>query len=187
MTDKLGVKPGNVTVPALTFAGTFDGHMMTGDQRGHTHSGLHLTNYFTRNGAPMSAGQLALNQDAAGRLIGAGVNRAMTVRLLEQDSRSGVFKADVEIYGNSKTSTFFPFGTTINQAKDYIRDAWSDYCHFGTGAHGGKEADIYRQMKAKFGLNWVGLAKIGTQRIWVGSAQSGSVVTAFPAVNNKFG
>ena len=47
-------------------------------------------------------------------------------------------------------------------------------------------APIYKEMRNAFGLNWAGLAWINGQQIWVGPAHAGPVVTAFPAVNNKF-
>lgn len=177
-------KAPNPAIPAVVFSGTFDNHMQHGDQRGQSHSGLHLIGDFTKaNGQILTAQDIvAGNAFAGGRLNG----HAATVTIGEVDLRSKTFTADVNIYNHPKTSTFFPVGTSLANAKDYIRAAWRDYCTYGTAAYGGGVVDIYKDMKNAFGLNWVGMATIGGQEIWIGCAHAGSVDTAFPAVNNKF-
>lgn len=170
-------------IPVLTYANSFDQHMQKGDKSGQTHSGLHLLSLFKKSsGSSLSNSDIARGQEYAGRLDG----RATTVTIKSVDARASTFTAAVNIYGVAKTSTFFPVSTSLSQAKDYIQAAWKDHCTYGTTTYGGRDVDIYKQMRTRYGLNWVGMVSIGGQQVWVGSPYAGSVVTAFPAVNNKF-
>lgn len=179
------VKLSNVqNLPQLVTSGTFDNHMLYGDNKGQSHTGLHLlANFLRQTGHPLTNNDLINGQQYIGTLN----NRQTTVTITEVDPRTKTFRASVNIYGTAKVSTFFPLGTTLAQAKNYIMAAWRDYCTYGTGAHGGGAVDIYVQMKAANNLNWAGMATIGGQETWIGCAHAGPVDTAFPAVNNKFG
>jgi hypothetical protein len=172
-------------IPTLIYKATYDEHMRFGDKKGGVHSGLHLIGEFTDNatGRALKASDIVKDRVYAGRLN----DRATTVTITEVDLRAQTFKASVDIYGTAKISTFFPVGTTLALAKKYSEEAWKDHCTYGSSDYGGGDVDIYKQLRKAFGLNWVGMAKIGTQEIWVGSEHSGSVEASFPAVNNKFG
>ncbi len=179
---KVGIAP-NKAIPSLIFSGTFDNHMVSGDKKGTTHSGLHLISGFVKDDdSALKAADIKANSSYTGRLD----DHATTITIKSVDLRANTFVADVNIYGTAKESTFFPMGTTLDKAKEYIKAAWKDACTYGSSAYGGGDVDIYKQMRTAFGLNWVGLASISSQEIWVGCAHSGSVDTAFPAVNNKF-
>ena len=168
----------------IIYAGTFATHMQHGHHSGQTHSGLHVVASFLKNGNNLP---IAAPDIVTGAVIQGTVNgRAATLTVSAVDARTRCFKASVNIYGTAKVSTFFPAGTSLATAQGYIQAAWRDHCTYGTTAHGGGDVDIYKQMRAAFGLNWVGMATIGGQQTWIGSALSGSLVTAFPAVNNKF-
>lgn len=171
--------------PPVIFSGTFDAHMTLGDKKGASHSGLHLIGEFrkTEPAEALKAADIKKDATFAGRLN----DRATTVTITEVDARTKTFKASVNIYGEAKVSTFFPVGTTLATAKDYIRAAWRDACIYGSSSYGGGDVDIYKDMRKAFGLNWVGMATMDSQETWVGCAHSGTVDTAFPAVNNKFG
>lgn len=178
------VKLSNVkNIPALIFAGTFDSHMKLGDKSGQSHSGLHLLCDFKKpTGQALQKSDIVQNAVIAGK-IG---EKSATITITDIDLRATTFKASVDMYGKAKVSTFFPPGMDISKAKECIKAAWINHCTYGTSAYGGADVDIYQQMRSRFGLNWVGMATLGGQEIWVGSALAGSVVTAFPAVNNKF-
>jgi len=180
--NKVGVAP-NKAIPTLIFSGTFDNHMLYGDKKGGTHSGLHLISAFVKDeGGALKSADIVANKSFTGRLN----DKATTVTIRSVDLRVSTFAADVNIYGTAKESTFFPVDTTLDKAKEYIKAAWKDACTYGSSAYGGGDVDIYKDMRKAFGLNWVGMATISSQEIWVGCAHSGSVDTAFPAVNNKF-
>jgi hypothetical protein len=181
------IKTSNVRPVALTFGTSFNSHMAAGDRKSGTHAGLHLASCIRIGGRALAAGDLSLNNAVDGRVVGHGVDRACTITLLESDTLNGTFKASVDIYGSAKTSTFFPVGTTLDQAKEYIRAAWTDHCHYGSSSYGGGDVDIYSQLRARYGLNWCGIAEINRRKIWIGCAHSGTCNTAFPAVNAKFG
>jgi hypothetical protein len=166
--NKVGIAP-NTPIPALFFSGTFDNHLVSGDKKGTSHSGLHLISGFRKD-------------SYTGRLD----DRATTVTIKSVDLRAKTFVADVNIYGTAKESTFFPVGATLDAAKGYIKAAWKDACTYGSAAYGGGDVEVYKQMRSAFGLNWVGMATISSQEIRIGCAHSGSVDTTFPAVNNKF-
>ncbi len=55
-----------------------------------------------------------------------------TVTIKSVDLRANTFVADVNIYGTAKESTFFPVGTTLDKAKEYIKAAWKDACTYGS-------------------------------------------------------
>ncbi len=181
------VKLGNVHgIPDVVFSPTFGDHMKFGDKKGTSHSGLHLIGEFkkTANNQTLAAADIQKDKNYAGKLD----TRATSVDIAEVDLRAKTFKASVNIYGTAKVSTFFPVGTTLDKAKEYIRAAWKDHCTYGSSDYGGGDVDIYKQMRAAFGLQWVGQATISGQQIWVGSNLAGpNVDTAFAAVNNKFG
>jgi hypothetical protein len=180
--SKVGVAP-NPVIPAVIFSGTFDNHMVSGDKRGTSHSGLHLISGFRKNaGGALTAADIVAGNSFDGRLD----DRATNVVIRSVDLRVKTFIADVNIYGTAKQSSFFPVGTTIDTAKGYIRAAWKDACTYGSATYGGGDVEIYKQMRTSSGLNWVGMATISSQEIWIGCAHSGPVDTAFPAVNNKF-
>lgn len=180
--NKVGIAP-NKAIPNLVFSGTFDKHMASGDKKGTTHSGLHLISGFVKDsGGKLASGDLKVNESYTGRLD----DRAATVTIKSIDLRASTFVAEVDIYGTGKESTFFPVGTTLEKAKEYIKAAWKDACTYGSSEYGGGDVDIYKDMRKAFGLNWVGMATISSQEIWIGCQHSGPVDTAFPAVNNKF-
>ena len=137
--------------------------MKFGNNRGTSHSGLHLIDEFKKNvsNAALNAGDITTGQSFAGTLNG----RATTVTITDVDLRAKTFKASVNIYGTAKISTFFPVGTSLAQAKEYIKAAWNDHCTYGCSTYGGGDMDIYNQMRNAFGLNWVGMAKMGLQDI----------------------
>jgi hypothetical protein len=178
------INPRNVkNAPALIYSPTFDAHMKFGDKSGQTHTGLHVISEFrTNTGRALSAADIAINTTLEGTLN--GLSTQITIK--DVDGRAKTFKADVRMYTNAKTSTFFPAGTDLVKAKEFINQAWKDHCTYGTSSYGGGKVDIYDQLCQAFKLNWVGMATINGQEIWIGSAHAGSVVTAFPAVNNKF-
>jgi hypothetical protein len=75
--------------------------------------------------------------------------------------------------------------------KAAVTAAWRDWKTFGAGP----SSSIYKGLKDKYGLSWVGLATIrapnGTdQKIRIGARGAGEgdkpIITAFPAVNNTF-
>lgn len=170
-------------IPALIFKPTFDNHMKLGDKSGSTHAGLHVIGEFTKdNGQTLAVRDIVRGASYQGSLS----NRQTTVTIKDVDLRAKTFLADVNIYGNIKSSTFFPIGTTLVQAKNFIREAWKDHCIYGSSEYGGGDVEIYNQMRTRFRLNWVGTTKINGQKIWVGSQLQRPVPTAFPAVNNKF-
>jgi hypothetical protein len=180
--NKVGIAP-NTPIPALFFSGTFDNHLVSGDKKGTSHSGLHLISGFRKDaGGALTAADIVANESYTGRLD----DRATTVTIKSVDLRAKTFVADVNIYGTAKESTFFPVGATLDAAKGYIKAAWKDACTYGSAAYGGGDVEVYKQMRSAFGLNWVGMATISSQEIRIGCAHSGSVDTTFPAVNNKF-
>ncbi|HKC62404.1 MAG TPA: hypothetical protein VKB86_02145 [Pyrinomonadaceae bacterium] len=173
----------NKQIPALIYKGTFDNHMKFGDQSGQSHSGLHLISEFKKaDEQPLKTSDIVKGRSYTGTLN----TRQTTVKIIEVDATTGTFTADVEIYGKAKTSTFFPPALNLAKAKECIEAAWKDHCTYGTAEYGGGNVDIYKQMREKFKLNWLGMAKINGRTTWVGCAHAGPVVTAFPAVNNKF-
>ncbi len=177
------VKISQVKVPAIIFGPSFDNHMKFGDKSGQSHTGLHILFEFTKTGGQrLSGSDIKRNAQIAGTLNG----KSTTGTIKEVDIRAKTFKAEINIYGKIKVSTFFPIGTTLGQAKNYIREAWKDHCTYGSARYGGGDVDIYKQMRTRYNLNWVGMATIAFQQIWIGSAQSGTLVTAIPAVNNMF-
>lgn len=180
---------GKKAIPKIVYAGSFDAHMKFGDKKGSSHSGLHIICEFRKaNGSRLDKADILLGRAYTGRINKAGGgDLGATVQITAVDERAGTFTADVTIYGQAKTSTFFPAGTDLAKAKQYIEEAWKDHCTYGTTEYGGQNVDIYRQMRERFGLNWVGLATINAQRVWVGSDKAGSLEKAFPAVRNKFG
>jgi hypothetical protein len=145
------------------FAGTFKEHMTQGHSKGARHSGLHSLNELMRDSGSYSL---------SGK---------------ETDARKNtIYAADVKLKGNerSKRSSFFPNDMNYDEIKAKVTEAWQDSKTYY------KADTIYAQLAAKYGLAWVGLADIDGQKIWVGSTKSGNssnpIVTAFPAVNNKF-
>jgi hypothetical protein len=180
------VKLGQVKgIPAVIFSATFGKHMEYGDQKGTSHSGLHIIEQFKKssNSQKLAAGDIQTDREYQGTLN----ERATTVEITAVDLRAKTFIASVNIYSSAKVSTFFPVGTTLEKAKEYIREAWKDHCTYGSSQYGGGDVDIYKQMRDSFALKWVGMATIESQQIWVGSGFVGpNVDTAFPAVNNKF-
>lgn len=152
------------TIGGVNFASTAQKHIMLGDKTDGTgaHSGLHSLNL------------------AAGKYTG------MTLADEVRDARvESIFSASVTLKGGktAKTSTFFPATMNWDQVKAAITEAWED-CQIYS------DNNIYIKMKAKYGLQMIGLATIKGQKIWIGSTKSGKsgsgIETAFPAVNNKF-
>lgn len=167
--SKVGIAP-NPPIPALVFAGTFDNHMQFGDRDGTCHGGLHLIGGFRKaDDQRLALVDLTVNSVYAGRIAtGTGnpaPDRAATVTIKEVDPRANTFSAEVNIYGTGKASTFFPIGTSLDQAKNYIRAAYRDACTYGSSQYGGGDVDIYKEMRAKFRLNWIGMATINGQEI----------------------
>lgn len=147
------------------FAAGIQQHIMTGGQvaGNGAHSGLH-----SLNTALATYGNL-------------------TQVVIETDSRvAGIYAADVSLRGGkaTKRSSFFPATMNWVQIQAAITQAWRDSRTYTP------RSDIYRQLRDKYGLSWVGYATIGGQRIWIGATRSGvgdnGIDTAFPAVNNKF-
>ena len=108
--------------------------MDSGDQRGRSHSGLHLIANFTKaNGNALAGTDIVTGNTFAGGDLG---GRNTSVSILDVDLRAKTIRANVNIYGTDKMSTFFPVGTTLTQAKGYIRAAWKDFCTYGSAAYG---------------------------------------------------
>jgi hypothetical protein len=157
-----------VETGAPNFAGTFNKHVMEGEFHGMQINGLHCLSLLIAQGKGIAK---------------AGV---------ETDLRcSTVYKANVTIGSATKTGTFFPDAWSIEQVKAAVTAAWRDWKTFGAGP----SSSIYKGLKDKYGLSWAGLATFraldGTdQKIWIGARGSGEgdkpIITAFPAVNNKF-
>ena len=152
-----------VEIGSPVFANSFKTHMMEGNDKGSRHSGLHAANELIRD------------------------NSNYTMDVIERDCRNREsYTADVRLQGNdnSKRSTFFPNDMNYDAVKAKVIEAWRDSRTYT------RDDTIYKDLAAKYGLSWVGMAQIGTQKIWIGSTKSGAqgqgLETAFPAVNNKF-
>ncbi|HQT86743.1 MAG TPA: hypothetical protein PLZ81_18005, partial [Acidiphilium rubrum] len=102
-----------------------------------------------------------------------------------------VYKASVTIGNGTKLGTFFPDDWSIEKVKTTVTEAWRDWKTFGNSD---KSSSIYKGLKEKYGLSWVGLAVFkdggAEQKLWIGAKGAGEgdkpILTAFPAVNNKF-
>lgn len=157
-----------VETGAPNFAGTFNKHVMEGEFHGAQINGLHCLSQMIAQG------------------------RGIAKANIETDRRCAtVYKADVTISNATKTGTFFPDTWSIDQVKAAVTLAWRDWKTFGTGP----SSSIYKGLKDKYGLSWAGMATFratnGTdQKLWIGARGSGEgdkpIITAFPAVNNKF-
>lgn len=181
--DEVKLSNVNPALPDPIFAGTFENHMRMGDKSGTSHSGLHVITEFTKDdGKTLTDADVVSGRTFRGRLDG----RATTVTIRAVDTRAKTFTADVTKYDHPKRSTFFPATTTLAEAKEYIRKAYKDYCVYGTASYGGGAVDIYKQIMNKYGLRWAGMAKMNDQLIWIGCTFTGPIITAFPAVANKF-
>jgi hypothetical protein len=154
-----------------------------GTKKGGTHSGLHLISAFMKDeGDALKSGDIVANNSFTGRLN----DKATTVTIKSVDLRASTFVADVNIYGTAKESTFFPGGQRWTRRRNISRLPGRARALRDRQEYGGGDVDIYKDMRKAFGLNWVGMATIFSQEIWVGCAHSGSVDTAFPAVDHKF-
>ena len=158
----------NIETGSPNFDNTFNKHVLEGVMHGAQINGLHCLSYYKAQG------------------------KAITKANIETDSRfSDVYKADVTIGTATKTGTFFPDAWSIDQIKSAVTEAWRDWKTFGVGP----SSSIYTGLKNKYGLSWCGLATftsstLGSQQIWIGAKGAGEgdkpIITAYPAVNNKF-
>jgi hypothetical protein len=150
------------------FANTFNKHVMEGNIHGAQINGLHCLSWYRSQ------------------------NTTITKANEETDSRfPAVYKADVTLQQATKTGTFFPDTWTIQMIRSAVTEAWRDWKTFSPTASG----QIYKDLKKKYDLNWAGPATFTSasgksQKIWVGAKGTGEgdrpIITAFPAVNNKF-
>ena len=148
------------------FDNNFQTHMMLGnnvDGNG-AHSGLHSLN-------------TALAQYP---------NLAEVARVATDSRNNNIYCADIRLKGGKtpKRSSFFPATMNFAAIQTAVTNAWLDYKIYSP------ESEIYRQLRDKYGLSWVGLASIGGRKFWIGCTRSGSaqnpIETAFPAVDHKF-
>jgi hypothetical protein len=147
---------------------TFMKHIMYGDIKSGGHSGLHSMYYVEGNRiARLEGGDLSFNYELL------AYDFANEEIQLIRASIGG---------GGQKVSSLFPRGLDYDAIKAVVSEAWRDAKIYSN-------VDIYQKLKAKSGLAWVGMAKIGGKRTWVGSGENGtnkSLVSAFPAVNGRF-
>ena len=153
---------------APNYDATFNNHLLKGVIHGNQINGLHCLSWYIAQG------------------------NAIVKAKIETDLRfPTVYKADVTVAGGTKTGTFFPDSWSIVDIKTAVSAAWRDWKTFGAG----KSSHIYKGLANKYGWSWVGLANfhdpgIGNQKIWIGAKGVGEgdkpIITAFPAVNNKF-
>lgn len=150
------------------YDGTFNDHVLKGNFHGTQINGLHCLSQMIAEGKAIARANLVA------------------------DARyPGIYLADVTISGATKHGSFFPDNWSIDQVKTAVTAAWRDWKTFGTGPSSG----IYKGLASKYGLSWAGLAPLRTpagteQKIWIGARGSGEgdkpIITAFPAVNNRF-
>lgn len=168
MPEKKNLPKGGTETGSPNFANTFHKHVMQGEFHGKQINGLHCLS------ATIAAGKAP--------------EKANVVKDLRFPD---VYMADVTISGATKTGTFFPDTWSIDQVKAAVTDAWRDWHTFSAGP----SSNIYDSLKKKYNLSWVGLATCGaknggSQKIWIGARGAGDgdkpIITAFPAVNNKF-
>lgn len=182
-------------MPSKTLNSNFKIHVMDGDFSGGKPSGLHSLYNWQKRLDPLRFNSGAevhqwVHKVSEQKLYWKVLETDLRIRSITTILFSGSPPTSDGAMQHYKASTLWPSWMTYDEIKSALEAAYDDYEEkIATNA-------VYKQMKEKYELYWIGMASLKkgrdldeTTRIWIGAQKASSqdnVISAFPAVNNKF-